>query len=282
MARSSSSGPHKLGRSVPMINPLKEVEVNRFVLRHPKVPEGLRGLTIAQITDVHLGRWVKARHMARVVDYVNASGADLVALTGDYIGYRAADIDPCIETLSQLSAPTYAVLGNHDHWADTERCLNAFERYKIPLLNNRSVVFDWKGTPMTIVGVDDHVTRHSDVDAAFEDYEDDKFCLTLNHVPAIAAPCAEMGGDLILSGHTHGFQFNIVGVTHRIAERMGTKYYAGPYRLGDSYLYISRGLGSASWPWRVRAEPELTFFELMPSPKVHLELVSSEPFRMEL
>lgn len=268
-----------------MINPLKEVEVNRFVLRHPRVDEGLRGLAIAQITDIHMGRWVKPRHMREVVEFVNASGADLVALTGDYIGYKAADIEPCIETMSELSAPTYAVLGNHDHWASTEECENAFERFEIPLLNNRSVIFDWKGSPMRIVGVDDHVTRHSDVDAAFKgnglDDEDENFCLTLNHVPAIAAQCAEMGGHLILSGHTHGFQFNVAGVTHRIAERMGTKFYAGPYRIGESYLYISRGLGSASWPWRVRAKPELSFFELMPSPKVHLELVASETLRVK-
>lgn len=263
-----------------MINPLKEVEVNRFVLRHPRVPEGLRGLMIAQITDIHLGRWVKPTHLRGIVDYVNDSGADLVALTGDYVGYSASDIIPCVQTLSHLAAPSYAVLGNHDHWADTQQCVNAFERFKIPLLNNRSVLFDWHNTPMRIVGVDDHVTRNSDLDAAFAQHQDDTFCLTLNHVPAIAAGCAERGGDLILSGHTHGFQFNISGVTHRIAERMGTKYYAGPYRLGDSYLYISRGLGSASWPWRVRAKPEMTFFELRPSPKVHLELVSAKAWRM--
>src|SRR5690554_5794718 len=104
-----------------MINPLKEVEVTRFVLRHPKVGEGLRGLTIAQVTDIHMGRWVKPAHMRAVAEYVNDSGADLVTLTGDYIGYQAADILPCVETMSHLTAPTYAVLGNHDHCADTQQ-----------------------------------------------------------------------------------------------------------------------------------------------------------------
>lgn len=258
-----------------MINPLKEVEVNRFILRHPMVDQRLKGLVVAQITDVHLGRWVKPRHMRQVVDFVNENNPDLVALTGDYIGYKADDIAPCIQTLGRLQSPTYAVLGNHDHWASTELTHNAFERAEIPVLTNEHVRFDFNEAQMSVVGVDDHVTRNADVDAAFKGVDPELFCLTLNHVPSIARACAEKGAHLILSGHTHGFQFNVPGVTHRIAGSMGTEYYAGPYRLGESYLYISRGLGSASWPWRIRAKSELTFFELRPSPMVHLELVES-------
>lgn len=259
-----------------MINPLKEVEVNHFILRHPRVSEQLRNMQIAQVTDIHLGRWVKPRHLRQVVDFVNEQQPHLVALTGDYVGYNDEDIGPCIQTLRYFEPPSYAVLGNHDHWTSTERTINEFERAEIPLLSNERVVFDYKDTSITLVGVDDHVTRHADIEKAFDGHDDEGFCLTLNHVPAVAPACAEKGSHLILSGHTHGFQFNVPGVTHRIAEQFGTQYYAGPYRLGESYLYISRGLGSASWPWRIRAKPEITFFELRPSKEVHLELVSSE------
>jgi predicted MPP superfamily phosphohydrolase len=259
-----------------MINPLKEVEVNRFLLRHPRVSESLGGMSIAQITDIHLGRWVKPRHLLQLVEFVNDQEPHLVALTGDYVGYNTDDIGPCVQALGELAPPTFAVLGNHDHWASTEQTKNEFDRVEIPLLTNQRVVFPHGDTQISVVGVDDHVTRHADVEAAFEDHDDQGFCLTLNHVPAIAPACAEKGAHLILSGHTHGFQFNVPGLTHKIAEQFGTEYYAGPYRLGESYLYISRGLGSASWPWRIRAKPELTFFELRPSKNIHLELVSSE------
>lgn len=259
-----------------MINPLKEVEVNRFVLRHPRVDEALAHLSIAQITDIHLGRWLKPRHLRQIVDFVNDDEPDLVALTGDYVGYNSDDIPACIQTLAGLAPPTYAVLGNHDHWTSTERTLNEFDRAQIPVLSNQMVDLALGDAHLHLIGVDDHVTRHADVERAFKDHDDRTFCLTLNHVPSIAPACAEKGAHLILSGHTHGFQFNVPGLTHRIAEQFGTEYYAGPYRLGESFLYISRGLGSASWPRRIRAMPELTFFELMPSKQIHLELVSSE------
>ncbi|MBA2660985.1 MAG: metallophosphoesterase [Bradymonadaceae bacterium] len=259
-----------------MINPLKTVEINTFIFRHPKVPRNLENFQIAQISDVHLGRWVKPRHMRQIVEFVNFQEPQLVALTGDYVGYSSRDILPCVETLSGLRHPTYAVLGNHDHWTSTEQSVNAFRELKIPVLSNESVPFSYGQGMIDLVGVDDHVTKKSDIEAAFGNVGGENFCLTLNHVPSIAPQLAVRGADLILSGHTHGFQFNIPGVTHRIARKFGTEFYAGAYRIDNSYLYINRGLGSASWPWRIRAMPELSFFRLEYGEIPRLELAETK------
>lgn len=272
-----TAGPTRRNAQYAVINPLKKLEINRFVLRHPKVAEAHRGVRVAQITDIHFGPWIKSRHLDELVDFVNRDAPDVIALTGDYVGYNKRTIKACVESLRRLEAPTFAVLGNHDHWASTEYCVEVFAEAQIPLLSNEWVHLDLRGAMLQVVGVDDAVTRHDDVDAAFEDAHPDLFNLTLNHVPAIAWKCADAGADLILSGHTHGFQFNVPRLTNAIAERMGTELFAGPYRLNGAILYISRGLGSASWPRRYRAHPELTFFELEPSTRTELELVSSEP-----
>ncbi|MFU8805196.1 MAG: metallophosphoesterase, partial [Bradymonadaceae bacterium] len=178
--------------------------------------------------------------------------------------------------LGGLTPPTYAVLGNHDHWTSTEMCHNAFGSAKIPLLTNEWIPFEHRGTRIDVVGVDDHVTKKADIGAAFDGVSGDNFVLTLNHVPSIAPALVDRGADLILSGHTHGFQFNIPGVTNRIAARFGTEFYAGAYRLEESYLYINRGLGSASWPWRIRAMPELSFFKLVYGELPRLELAETK------
>lgn len=260
-----------------MINPLKKLEVNRFVLRHPRIAASHAGLSVAQVTDIHFGPWIKTRHLEQLVEFVNADGPDIVALTGDYVGYNKRQMAPCIEVLGQLRGDVFAVAGNHDHWTSTSLMADAFEQVDIPLLSNEWVHLALNGAKIQIVGVDDAVTKNADVDTAFRDADPDLFSLTLNHVPSIAWDCADAGAHLILSGHTHGFQFNIPRVTNMIAERMGTELFAGPYRLNDAMLYISRGLGSASWPRRIRAAPELTFFELQPGDRPELELISSEP-----
>lgn len=259
-----------------MINPLKYLEVNRFRLHHPAVCADLEGALIAQVTDIHMGRWVKPRHVRQMIQYVNSMNPDLVALTGDYVGYSKLDLLPCVETFQDFDAPSYAVLGNHDHWTSTETSHEAFERYSIPLLTNENRVVPCRNGSLALVGVDDLVTKHADIPKAFKDVNPEQFCLTLNHVPAAAWDCADQGSHLILSGHTHGFQFNIPKFTNALAERMGTQLFAGPYVIKEAVLYISRGLGSASWPWRIRAQPELTFFELVRGERPELELLSSE------
>jgi predicted MPP superfamily phosphohydrolase len=264
-----------------MINPLKEVEVNRFIMRHPLVTDTLSGARVAQVTDIHLGPWVKPRHLLQLIAFVNEQDPHVVALTGDYVGYRKRDIDDAISTFSEFAPPTFGVLGNHDHWTSTEMCHAAFERAGVPLLSNERVAFSLNGETIDVVGVDDEVTGHADVPRAFDGISGERFCLTLNHVPSIGWACADAGAHLILSGHTHGFQFNIPRFTNALAERFGTELFAGPYRLDNAILYISRGLGSASWPWRIRAKPELTFFTLERGERPELELVESTTMAVE-
>jgi len=246
-----------------MINPLSKIEFTFYTLSHPNVSAELDGVRIAQISDIHMGRWVKARHVRQLATEINLVNPDAVVLTGDYVGYDKRDMERCCAALTELAGPTYAVLGNHDHWAGTELSRNAFERFGIPLLTNEHVSHPLF-PDLTIVGVDDHVTKHADVGRAFADAPESGFKLTLNHVPELADTIASAGGDLILSGHTHNFQFNIPRVTNKIASTAGARFFAGPYRLGDSFLYVHRGLGSASWPWRIRALPAIPGFTLPP------------------
>ncbi len=264
-----------------MFNPLRSVEINTYRFVHPRVADPQRGFRIAQISDVHLGRWVKPRHMEQVVEYVNENEPQLVALTGDYVGYNDSDLEPCIKTLGELAPRTFAVLGNHDHWTCPDTATDAFEQAGIPVLANRSVILDDFAAPIEVVGVDDHVTDNADIDSAFETVGGSNFCLALNHVPSIAPDLADEGADLILSGHTHGHQFNIPKFTNWLAKRLGVEYHVGPYYIDGSYLYINRGLGSASWPWRIGAAPELTFFELAPGDHPRLELLRTEELAVE-
>lgn len=262
-----------------MIHPLKKIELNHLDLYHPRVPAKLDGYTIAQMSDVHMGRWVKPHHIRELVEYFNEQAPDLVVLTGDYVGYDKRDMPRFIGALEQLKPKAYAVLGNHDHWASTSLCQEAFAASPVKLLTNEHVTLEHQGARFELVGVDDVVTKHADVAKAFKGVDPERFALVLNHVPSLGKDCAEAGGHLILSGHTHNFQFNIPQLTNTVAQRFGAQFFAGPYRLSDqSFMYINRGLGSASWPWRVRAMPELSFFRLRRGERMRLELTRHEVF----
>lgn len=267
-----------------MINPLKRIEETHYTLHHPALSPELDGVTLTQISDIHMGRWVKPSHIRQLVARVNADAPDMVVLTGDYVGYDKQDIKRCADALSALTPPSFAVLGNHDHWANSELAMCMFDDSPITQLSNEMLVHSPRqGAPaLHIIGVDDHVTGHADVDAAFADHDPSKaFGLTLNHVPSIAPECAKAGGHLILSGHTHNFQFNIPRLTNRLARTFGVKYYAGTYLIDQAILYINRGLGSASWPWRIRATPELTHITLKHGAHPILEFTDASFFGVD-
>jgi predicted MPP superfamily phosphohydrolase len=263
-------------------DPLQEIQSRRFRLRHPDIEASASGVSVTQLTDLHMGQWIKESHIGQIVDILNQQPADIYALTGDYVGYDEDDIFPCIEKLDRLDGPAFAVFGNHDHWTSGDLTRRAFSRSNIQALSNESVLFSLPGSSKNIrvVGVDDHATNHSDLEAAFSEVSGERFCLTLNHVPAVAPECAQRGADLILSGHTHGYQLDLPGV-QKIAERMGVDFYAGPYRLGNSYLYICRGLGSTSWPFRIGTKPEIATIELTEGSSPRLELVGEETFSID-
>lgn len=261
-----------------MYNPLKSIEINYYRFFHPDVDKFIDGFRIAQISDVHNGRWVRPRHIRQVVDFVNDQHPEFVALTGDYVGYNPQDFAPGIEMLGELDARSFAVLGNHDHWTCPDTAIENFSSVDIPVLSNQAVMYDEFPTPIEIVGIDDHVTENSDVEQAFDEVRGDSLCIALNHVPRIADRIATRGADLILSGHTHGHQFNIPRLTEWVADKFGFRYHVGAYDLDGSFLYVNRGLGSSSIPLRIGAAPEVTFFDLASGPGPRLELIRSDEF----
>src|SRR5260370_21288132 len=66
---------------------LNNVRVRRFVLPIVDLPAELEGMTIAQVSDVHVGRFTKGELLEKTVRLVNELQADLVLLTCDLLHY---------------------------------------------------------------------------------------------------------------------------------------------------------------------------------------------------
>ncbi len=67
-----------------------------------------------------------------------------------------------------------------------------------------------------------------------------------------------MALGLMLSGHTHGGQVNLPllgSVYGRTPEQL--RFKIGWDRLGDTQIYVSRGIGTIVLPWRLRCPAEI-------------------------
>ena len=122
-------------------------------------------------------------------------------------------------------------LGNHDYYASGDEVAAALAASGYDVLRNRHLTVEMAGAPLHLIGIDDPVTRKDDIDAAFAGLPAGGTRVALCHCPEAAPELAARGAHLVLSGHTHGGQINVRGITDRIFRSAGRRYFeAGLYR----------------------------------------------------
>lgn len=214
-----------------------EVEIAGLDERH-------HGLRIAHLSDIHVGSLTPARHVRAAIELANRARPDIVVLTGDYVSWRREEVALAREQLAGLVAPrVLAVLGNHDYFTSGTGVTAALTGCGYDVLRNHHTSVEVRGAPLAFVGVDDPVTRHAEYDRAFAGVPAAPR-IVLCHAPDAAPHLVRRGADLVLSGHTHGGQIFIKGITDRIMKRIGLRYRRGMFALGErTRLYVTPGIG---------------------------------------
>ena len=253
------------------------------VLSEPSIDPAHDNLLLAQLSDVHVGFNTPERRIRDAVAAVNAQQPDIVFLTGDYVTYSAVVVPDIPRLLGGLAAPTFVVLGNHDHIVAPQAIRQSFERVGYTVLQNAHRTIDVRGAPLTVFGVDDRRTHHDDVEATFAGAPTSGTRLVLAHIPSSADDLPADQGLVCFSGHTHGGQITLPGgMTDAILHRLGWPYLRGHYRVRGNQLYVNRGLGfgrNLSFTSR-QARPEVAFFRLRrghPGDERHAVVLGPEP-----
>lgn len=236
-----------------------ELVVRRLRLRWA-VPRPLR---LVHLTDLHVGLGTPAARLEEVARLAHAERPDLVVLTGDYVNHSLRHVARVERLVAALPGPVVATLGNHDHWSGAGGVIDALRRGGAHVLQNASLAF--AGLGLTIVGVDDGRTGHDDAPRALSGVDPAR-SLILTHDPRTADRVSELGGRLVLSGHTHGGQLRVPGL-ERVARAAGLDYLGGWYALpAGGRVYVNAGCGQSRAGWRLgdEARAELAVIELVP------------------
>lgn len=238
---------------------LEEVE-----LSVPGLDPAHDGLRVGHLTDIHIGANTPDGRVIAAVDALNDAKPDLVVLTGDYVTRKGDPIERVPELLSRLEGDVVAVLGNHDHWTDAPTIKRDLGRVGFCVLQNQHTSMRVRGAPLCVVGIDDGLTRRDDVARALRGAPARGSRLVLAHTPPTVDKLPAQSGLVCLSGHTHGGQVWLEGVTEGLFARVGQPYVRGLYHVGGNALYVSRGLGfgRGSPLLRVASDPEVTLLTL--------------------
>lgn len=245
-----------------------QLSVERVDIRSPRIPRELDGLTLGQISDFHMGSFIRPDFIKRAIAQLNALAPDIAVVTGDYIHHRgyAGDVR---DALADLRAPlgTHLIYGNHDHWNDLAELHQALisdaEAHNRHVLVNARRTFVVKGVPLHLVGVDDIWERAHDLERALEGIQDNEPAVLLAHEPDYADEAAARYPFIAqLSGHTHGGQVRLPFIGAPGLPPFGRKYVMGAYDIRGMRLYVNRGIGMALPTVRFLCPPEITLLTL--------------------
>lgn len=241
--------------------------VNHYRIPVPNLPKPFSGFKIVHLTDFHYGPLVPLRLIESVVHRTNKIHKDIVVCTGDYVHETNSDrqINRVWPVLSKLSAKdgVYSVLGNHDHWADTDRSLYWLERTG-QNLRRKVKVIERNGERLWLAGGGDFLEDHFNFDILLSKIPEKDFRIMLAHNPDSADSRFNGHIDLILAGHTHGGQVKIpFGGTPILPVK--NKTYSSGLKISPKghRIFISKGIGWAIYPIRFNCFPEIAVLELV-------------------
>lgn len=213
------------------------------------------GVRIAHLSDIHVGLMTPASHVLAAVATANAARPDLIVMTGDYVCWAKSEIAMMREQLAGLSAaPVLATLGNHDYYASGQGVASTLAGLGYAVLRNQHTSVTVRGEPLTIVGIDDPVTDQADIAKAAARLPNRGSRIALCHCPESIDLIARHGLSLTLSGHTHGGQIYVQGITNRVFARLGKRFVSGAYEAASAQVFVTSGVGFSGVTYR-RGEP---------------------------
>ena len=261
-------------------------QLRRIQLAFEKLPASFKGLKLVHISDIHAGSFTDKNAVRNGVEKIIKEKPDIILFTGDLVNDRSTEMDSFIEIFKELKAPlgVYSILGNHDYGDYTKWDSEIEKRANMDRLKQIHAELGWRlmldehtqlernGDKISLIGVENISGKrgfrsYGNLSKAYDGIDDSHFKILMSHDPSHwdAEVITNFPGiDLMLSGHTHGFQFGveIPGFKWSPVQYV-YKQWAGLYEVGKQQLYINRGFGFLAYPGRVGILPEITVIELV-------------------
>lgn len=236
------------------------LNVKEYSITYNNLPESFYGFKIVQISDIHYNTTINYQKLEKVINKINEIKPDILLFTGDLIDesktLNEKEQTKLINLLSTIKTTTgkYAVTGEDD---ENDTFINIMNKAGFEIIDNKAKLIYYKDlTPIQLIGIKNKET--------IEEYNDSLFTIALVHKPDTITYIKEnyQATSLTLAGHSHNKQINIKYIKDLIKIDGAKTYYEEYYQVDNIDLYISSGLGTTKYPFRLFNHPSISLFRL--------------------
>lgn len=221
------------------------------------------GLRICLISDIHAGSGCYEYTYDDLVEQINACNADVLLIGGDLFDETTAENDAdnfvwVLQTIKQPKYGIYYVYGNHDglmeDWVPGAK--DAVLKAGVKVLADEMVTL---GEDIQLIGCLDPKLRAEDFETLYARLQPDpdKPLIVLTHRPKHFREMAALGVDLVMAGHTHGFN-----IPHFFSTSIANDMLDGLKTYGDMTAITSSGVGAWGFHYKWPAESEVVCIQL--------------------
>ena len=252
---------------------IQGLNTNEIVYENEFVSESYDGLKVIHFTDLHYKKVITEKKVRNLIKEINRNKPDIVLFTGDLLDndyeVTGKDISFLIKELGKIDA-TYgkcAILGDNDY-LKTDTVKNIYIQSNFTLLENSySIVHNENNDLIFIGGVSSYNYDEANIDETmsyFSSNPDISFKIIMTHEPDYTDKILEKyhNINLILAGHSIGGSINIPGINKGLSPEGAKTYYKDYYRVNNTDLYISNGIGLDKVNFRLFNHPSINFYRI--------------------
>lgn len=244
----------------------KGLVIREYSVINNKLTSNFHGLKIVHFSDLHYGTTIYLKELKNIVKEINLLKPQIVFFTGDLIdNYANISKDEITKIIIEFNkidpeVASYMVRGNHDY---SDEYTEILKNIDMKLLDNKSELFYYNSdNPLLIIGLSDYLVGNQDINLAFENYNEEYYTILLMHEPDSVNNLDDYQADLILAGHSHNGQVRLPFIGSILKVNGARSYYDSEYIIDDSQMYISGGLGTSKYPFRLFNHPSFNFYRL--------------------
>lgn len=241
-----------------------DIQIKEYSVINNKIPESFKGFKVVHFSDLKYGSTTNQKYLKKLVNKINELNPDIIIFTGDLItsNYKLTDNDKksIIENLNKLDPKIdiYSIRGDNDI---NETYNSIITQTKIIEINNLNKLIYYKGdTPIMLIGLDDSINGNQSLDMAFNYEENNYYKILITHEPDTYEKIKDKNIDLFLAGHSLNGQIRLPFIGSVYTPTGAKKYYDSKYKIDNTEIYISNGLGTSKIPYRLNNRPSINLY----------------------